>query len=173
LLRGLFPPQPDATAQTEERNAGRYERRRLRVREVTAETVGFPFAAQVGELCRWRAEDQAEPERVYLITSAPASELSPQALLAHKRNYWSIENGLHQRLDGAGREDTSRVRLRNNAWVLALFRRWALSVANAWIAREKNLRWATTQGFYDAMRRNRCRDALATLFRKSARYDSS
>ncbi len=134
--------------------------------------MGFPFAAQVAELCRWRAEDQREPERVFLITSYPASELNPASFLKLKRDYWSIENGLHQRLDGAGREDLSRVRTRNNAWVLALFRRWAISVANLWMARQPNPRWATTQGFHDAMNRNRHRDAFATLFRKSTTYDS-
>ena len=134
--------------------------------------MGFPFVAQLGELCRWRAEDQREPERVFVITSYPADELNPAAFLRLKRDYWSIENGLHQRLDGAGREDRSRVRLHNNAWVLALYRRWAVSVANVWIARQSNPRRATTQGFHDAMRHDRSRDAFATLFRKSTTYDS-
>jgi hypothetical protein len=98
--------------------------------------------------------------------------LTPDAFLRHKRNYWSIENGLHQRLDGAGREDFSRVRTPRHAWTLALFRRWAISLANVWIAKTSNARWATTQGFHDAMRRNRCRDAFFTLFRKSTTYDS-
>lgn len=169
---GLFPPQAERRAQTEECNAGRYERRSLRAREVTAETLGFPFAAQVAELSRWRAEDQAEPERVYLVTSLPARELDAVALLNRKRDYWSIENGFHQRLDGAGREDLSRVRTPNNAWVLALFRRWAVTVATTWITQQRNARLATTQGFHDHMRRNRCQAAFATALRKSATYDS-
>lgn len=134
--------------------------------------MGFPFAAQLGELCRWRAEDQREPERVFVITSCPATELGAASLLTFKRDYWSIENGLHQRLDGAGREDRSRVRLRNNAWVLALFRRWAVSLANHWMAQQSNPRSATTQGFHDAMRRDRCRLAFLTLTSKSTTYDS-
>lgn len=145
----------------------------LRAREVSAETVGFPFAAQAAELRRWRAEDQREPEYVYLLTSYPAGELNAETFLRLKRDYWSIENGLHQRLDGAGREDVSRVRKRRNAWNLALFRRWAISVANAWMATQTNPRWATTQGFYDSMRSNRCLNAFATAFRKSTTYNSS
>jgi hypothetical protein len=172
LLHGLFPPRPEPVVQTEERNAGRYERRTLRARPVSAETVGYPFAAQVAELCRWRAESPPEPERVYLITSFPAPELAPDRFLRLKRDYWSIENGLHQRLDGAGREDLSRVRTRAHAWSLGLFRRWAISLANAWIASQSNPRWATTQGFYDAMRRNRAQEAFRTVFRIPSGYDS-
>lgn len=136
--------------------------------------MAFPFAAQVAELCRWRLPGQKEPERVYLLTSLPASELSADALLKLKRDYWGIENGLHQRLDGAGREDFSRVRLRHNAWVLSLFRRWAVSVAAAWISRQSNPRRATTQGFFDAMRRNHAQGAFNLIRRRSPTfYDDS
>jgi hypothetical protein len=140
---------------------------------VSAESVGFPFVAQVAELRRWRAEEQREPEYVYLLTSYPANELSAERFLRLKRDYWSIENGFHQRLDAAGREDLSRVRKRRNAWNLALFRRWAISVASQWIAAQTNPRWATTQGFYDTMHSNRCKNAFATAFRKSTTYNSS
>lgn len=105
---------------------------------------------------------QREPERVFVITSYPDNELNAASFLTLKRDYWSIENGLHQCLDGAVPEDRSRVRLRNNAWVRALFRRCAISVANQ----------ATTQGFHDMIRRNRGRMAFFTLFRTSSHYDS-
>lgn len=72
-------------------------------------------------------------------------------LLPADRNYWGIENGLHQRLDVIAGEDRSRVRHRNAAFNLAVIRRAVVSVVVHWIKRCKNKRQATMSGFYDFM----------------------
>lgn len=72
-------------------------------------------------------------------------------LLAADRDYWSIENELHQRLDVIAGEDRSRVRHRTAAFNLAVLRRAVVSVAVHWIQRCKNKRQASMSGFYDFM----------------------
>ena len=71
-------------------------------------------------------------------------------LLENRRDYWGVENGLHHRLDVSAMEDKSRVRLRNNALVLALMRRAAVSIAAAWIKGQRNPRQANLPGFFEA-----------------------
>jgi hypothetical protein len=68
--------------------------------------------------------------------------------------YWDIENGAHQRLDNSRfQEDKSRVRNRNSAHNLSLFRRAALPLARHWINHQSNPRLATTNGFFGAMKK--------------------
>lgn len=91
---------------------------------------------------------------VYLLSSRAG--LSAEEMLDLKRGYWDIENGAHQRLDGSRfQEDKSRVRNRNSAHNLGLFRRAALSLARHWIDHQPNARQATTNGFFGAMKKNR------------------
>jgi len=90
---------------------------------------------------------------VFLLSSR--SGLSADELLKLKRGYWDIENGAHQRLDGSRlQEDKSRVRNRNAATNLGLFRRAALSLARHWIERQRDPRKATTNGFLGTMARH-------------------
>jgi len=90
---------------------------------------------------------------VYLLSSR--ANLDAAEMLSFKRDYWDIENGAHQRLDCSRfQEDRSRVRTRNNAHNLGLFRRAALSLARHWIAHQPNARKATTNGFIGAMRKD-------------------
>jgi len=77
--------------------------------------------------------------------------MNAEQMLASDRNYWGIENGLHQRLDVIAGEDRSRVRHRNAALNLAVVRRAVVSVAVHWIGHCKNSRLATMSGFYDSM----------------------
>lgn len=77
--------------------------------------------------------------------------MNAQQMLAADRNYWGIENGLHQRLDVIAGEDRSRVRNRNAALNLAIIRRAVVSLAVHWIRQCKNPRLATMSGFYDSM----------------------
>ena len=49
--------------------------RTLVARDISAETAGFPFAAQAARVHRQRADGSAET--VELITSRPARQLSP------------------------------------------------------------------------------------------------
>jgi hypothetical protein len=77
--------------------------------------------------------------------------MNAEQMLRSDRNYWGIENGLHQRLDVIAGEDRSRVRHRNAALNLAVIRRAVVSVAVCWIRHCQNPRLATMSGFYDFM----------------------
>lgn len=67
---------------------------------------------------------ETETERRYLISSL---EADADQMLRASRKHWTIENGLHWRLDVAFREDHSRVRTQNAAENLALVRRLVAS----------------------------------------------
>lgn len=119
-------------------------------------------------------EKKADPKSaddltVYLLTSR--SNLSAEEMLSFKRAYWDIENGAHQRLDCSRlQEDKSRVRLRNNAHNLGLFRRAALSLARHWIDRQPNARKATTNGFIAAMRKDGSELAFRLVTSKNPKW---
>ena len=101
---------------------------------VTAEEIGFPGAAQIGQLrTRVRGGGRRSKETRYLVTSASAARLDAAGLLAAKRGYWAIEASLHYRLDEVWQEDASRVRRGRAAHVLGLCRRLAVSLACAWL----------------------------------------
>ncbi len=106
---------------------------------------------------------------VYLLTSRV--DLSAEEMLSFKRAYWDIENGAHQRLDCSRlQEDKSRVRTRNNAHNLGLFRRTALSLARHWIDHQPNARKATTNGFIAAMRKDGSELAFRLVTSKNPKW---
>ncbi len=80
-------------------------------------------------------------------------------MLFSDRQYWGIENGLHQRLDSIAGEDRSRVR-GQAALNLAVIRRAVVSVAVRWIRHCPDKRRATMSGFYDAMSAQNNKKAL-------------
>lgn len=128
--------------------------RSVSVFDVWPQRVGFPFAAQGGRLVRdiqAPGKPAKEPEIEYLLTSRCREQMSPEQMLEGDRNYWGIENDLHQRLDVIAGEDRSRVRHRNAALNLAVIRRAVVSVAIRWIRHCKDKRRATMSGFYDSM----------------------
>ena len=135
-----------------ELNCGRVEARAIDAFDVCSEQVCFPYANKAAMLMQ-RTDPGKDPKTdgiVFLLSSRPG--LSADELLKLKRDYWDIENGAHQRLDGSRlQEDKSRVRNRNAATNLALFRRVALSLARHWIARQPDPRKATTNGFLGTM----------------------
>lgn len=100
-----------------------------------------------------RSDRSKEPKGdgvVFLLSSA--AQLEAGELLHFKRKYWDIENGAHLRLDGSRlQEDKSRVRNRNAATNLGLFRRAALSLGRHWIDHQPNARKATLNGFLGKM----------------------
>ncbi len=104
-----------------------------------------------------------EVETEWLLSSRPISALPPQKMLQADRQYWGIETGLHLRLDVIAREDCSRVRNRNSAFILGIIRRAVVSVAIHWIKRCKNSRQATMSGFYDFMRAKNAKKAFSLL----------
>jgi len=123
-----------------------------------------PAAAQAGWVRRLTfSEKKRTFEAVAVLTSAPAARLDAAKFLADNRRYWSLEGGFLQRLDGAPAEDKSRVRQRNSADVLGLFRRLAVSLAAAWIARQPGKRQASTQDFFDPLAHDHHRAAFALV----------
>lgn len=83
---------------------------------------------------RVRRKGKTSTEEVYLISSLTLAQLDARGLLRLKRDYWVIESKLHHALDVSLDEDRSRVRHRNAALVLGMFRRLVVSVAQAAIA---------------------------------------
>jgi len=119
-------------------------------------------------------EKKADPKSpddlsVYLLSSR--ENLSAKEMLSFKRTYWDIENGAHQRLDCSRlQEDKSRVRTRNSAHNLGLFRRTILSLARHWIDLQPNARKATTNGFIAAMRKDKSKLAFRLVTSKDPNW---
>lgn len=93
-------------------------------------------------------------------------EMAPQqaaSLLETIREYWTIEGGLHQRLDVTAREDASRVRHPNSLLVLGLLRRSIHGIDEDWKRRRKNKRQSTLKDFHDAMNAFNHRQAFTKL----------
>lgn len=112
--------------------------------EVRPEQVGFPGARLIARLQRRvRRKGKTTTEVLYLISSLTLEQLDALGLLQLKRGYWVIESKLHHALDVSLDEDRSRVRHPNAAWVLGMFRRLVVSVAQAAItaAQTKKTRW--------------------------------
>jgi predicted transposase YbfD/YdcC len=139
-------------AQHVELNCGRIEARAIDAFDVCSQQVCFPFANKAAMLMQ-RTDSGKDPQDdgiVFLLSSRAG--LNAEELLSFKRQYWDIENGAHQRLDGSRlQEDKSRVRNRNAATNLGLFRRAALSLGRHWIASQPDARKATFNGFLGSM----------------------
>lgn len=159
------------TLQRVELNCGRIEARAIDAFDVCSEQVCFPYANKAAMLMQ-RTDSGKDPKTdgiVFLLSSRPG--LSAEELLKLKREYWDIENGAHQRLDGSRlQEDKSRVRNRNSATNLGLFRRAVLSLARHWIARQSDPRKATTNGFLGTMARHNSDLAFRIALSKKASW---
>jgi hypothetical protein len=97
---------------------------------VSAEEIGFPFAAQGARVLRQR--EGRKDEEVGLITDLGPEELSASDWLVANRAGWGIENGSHQRLDVTLNDDRCRVRSGNGLLVIGLFRRLVISLYMHW-----------------------------------------
>jgi predicted transposase YbfD/YdcC len=135
-----------------ELNCGRIEARAIEAFDVCSEQVCFPYADRAAMLMQ-RTDPGKDPKNdgvVFLLSSR--AELNAKQLMHFKRQYWDIESGAHLRLDGSRlQEDKSRVRNRNAATNLGLFRRAVLSLGRHWIASQPNARKATLNGFLGTM----------------------
>ena len=87
----------------------------------------------------------------YLLSSREPARLTAQQWEQLQRNYWGVEAGLHQRLDVSADEDRSRVRHRNAAWVLAMFRRLGVSLFMHWRGQTPKRAKATLPDFHEEM----------------------
>jgi Transposase DDE domain len=73
--------------------------------------LAWPGLAQIARLTRTRQiGGKLSIETVYLITSLPPDQASPERLLALNRAHWGIENKLHHVRDVSMDEDRCRVR---------------------------------------------------------------
>ena len=118
-----------------EKNKGAAESRTLEARPVTAEPLGFPFAAQAAQLTRQRTGRQ--DETVSLLTDLPPAELTPRQWLQANRQGWGIETGSHQCLDVSLNDDLCRVRSPNGLWILGMLRRLVVSLFAEWRGRQR------------------------------------
>ena len=154
-----------------ELNRGRVEARAIAAFDVCSEQVCFPYAAKAAMLMQ-RTDAGKDPRNdgvVFLLSSR--ADLDAEALLGFKRQYWDIENGAHQRLDESRlQEDKSRVRNRNAACNLGLFRRAALSLGRHWIASQPDARKATFNGFLGTMARHKSELAFRIALCKQASW---
>lgn len=84
---------------------------------------GLKSIALVEGIRRIRGKETSEKR--FFISSLPADS----KLLSHAiRSHWGIENTLHWTLDMVFREDESRIRNRNTAQIMALFRRLSINL---------------------------------------------
>jgi predicted transposase YbfD/YdcC len=151
-FRKFFPPQH----LTVEAGHGRIEWRGIQVCSVTPRQMGFPHAVQVARLDRWRFHKKTgkqEVETVWVVTSLDASQANAQRLLDLVRLYWSIENGLHFRLDGTAKEDQCRVRHPVAATVYGILRRAMIGEYRAWAKHQAKARDRTCPTFKQKMSR--------------------
>jgi hypothetical protein len=110
-----------------------------------------------------------EPDLQYLLTSRAPEPLRAPQWLAAQRAYWGIEAGLHQRLDVSTDEDRSRVRHRNAAWVLAMFRRISVSLFMHWRGQDVKRAKSTLADFHEELGLEHQRRAFALVNSKESR----
>jgi hypothetical protein len=138
-----------------EKGHGRIEWRGIKVAPVSPEQMGFPHVAQAARLDRIRElkNGRQEVETVWLVTSLSPDKADAQRLLELARQYWSIENGTHYRLDVSGGEDRCRVRHPIAATVLGILRRAVQGEYRAWARRQSKARDSTCPAFQERMSR--------------------
>jgi hypothetical protein len=88
--------------------------------------MGFRFAEQWARRDRWCYQiksRQMEVETVWVLTRLTAAKADAARLFEWARLYWSLENGLHFRLDVSAGEDECWVRHPIAATVYGLLRR--------------------------------------------------
>lgn len=117
--------------------------------------MGFPHVAQVARVDRIRelGSGRQEVETIWIITSLTPTQANAARLLELVRQYWTIENGTHYRLDVSGGEDRCRVRHPVAATVLGLLRRAAQAEARDWMRRQPRARDRTFPTFFAKMNR--------------------
>jgi hypothetical protein len=122
---------------------------------LTPEQIGFPHVMQLARLDRVRqlSPGRQEAETVWLITSLTPDQADSLRLLELARQYWSIENGTHYRLDVSSGEDRCRVRHPIASTVLGILRRAVQGEYRAWARRQRKARDSTCPAFQEHMSR--------------------
>jgi hypothetical protein len=122
---------------------------------ITPEQMGFPHVVQLARLERIRElkSGRQEVETVWIITSLSPDQADAARLLELARQYWSIENGTHYRLDVSSGEDRCRVRHPVAVTVLGILRRAVQGEYRAWARRQRKARDSTCPAFQERMSR--------------------
>lgn len=128
---------------------------------MTAEDIGFPFAAQAAQLTRQHTG--RKNETVGLITDLTQAQLPAALWLKANRQAWGIENGTHQRLDVSLNDDRCRVRNTNGLWILGMLRRLVISLFMHWRVRHPKPQHQSLTDFQAAMGKENLAKALAFL----------
>lgn len=105
------------------------------------------------ERIRQLSPGRQEAETVWLITSLTQDQADATRLLQLARQYWSIENGTHYRLDVSSAEDRCRVRHPVAATVMGILRRAVQGEYRAWARRQRKARDSTCPAFQEQMGR--------------------
>jgi predicted transposase YbfD/YdcC len=97
---------------TRESGHGRIETRALKAVHVDRLGIDFPHVQQAVKLTRWRQNQRTgkiQRETVYVITSLPAAQATPEDLARLAREHWSVEVEHHVRDRSFGEDQaTSR-----------------------------------------------------------------
>jgi hypothetical protein len=125
-----------------EDNRSRRKRRALASREVEPAQLGLAGAAQIGGLARQLGKE-AQGQTEYLGTSRAAVDLPIESFLNLDRDYWGVESGLPQRLDGSAFEDRMRVRHKGVVQILGLFSRLGVARFIPWAGQRARVRERT------------------------------
>lgn len=159
-----MPPQWASSGP--EKNRGRNEKRTICSAPITPEQACFPAAAQCAIILREGLGEK--PDLQYLLSSRESGRLNAAQWLGVQRAYWGIEGGLHQRLDVSAAEDRSRVRNRNAAWILGMFRRIGISLFMHWRGQHNQRAKSTLSDFHDEMGLENQRRAFALVISKES-----
>ena len=81
---------------------------------------------------------EPKTETLWIAASRTPAQLGAENFLGFIRQYWDIENALHQRLDCSAMEDRLRVRDSNAAAVLGLFHRVSMTLYSAWAKKQRS-----------------------------------
>ena len=145
-------------------NKSRQESRSIVTAPVSGEQVCFPLAEQAALLLR--QTEGRKDELVALITSVEPSRLDATNWLRLNRDYWGVENGLHQRLDISHNDDRCRVRNDNAMLVLAMMLRLSNSLFMQWSSYQRRPDHVTTTDSQSALSEDHHRPALRLALSK-------
>jgi hypothetical protein len=117
--------------------------------------MGFPHVLQLARIDRIRElkSGKQEVETVWAITTLSAEQADAARLLELARQYWSIENSLHYRLDVSAAEARCRVRHPVAVTVLGIPHRAIQGEYRAWARRQRRARDSICPVFKEKMSR--------------------
>ena len=108
----------------------RFERRRVSVIAAPKDAPNFPGLVMLGRIESERRKAAGKAE-TFVYYAALSKRLTPRKLMEIIREYWSVENKLHWRLDVVFNEDDSRIRKNHAPQNLSFIRRMALDIMTA------------------------------------------